>query len=212
MEIRLEQVEPWPLRDDCGDSQVWRRSVVLKSGGRILVKARSGRGKTTLLSILYGLRQDYGGRVWFDGGDIRQFRSKDWSRMRQHQFGLVFQDLQLFDDLTAWENVEIKNRLTGRCDNEQIQEMFSCLGLVDKMQQPAHRLSVGQKQRVALIRAMCQPFEVLLLDEPFSHLDLENRARARAMLRKECHARGATLVMTSLDADPEEDYDQVFDL
>ncbi|HRY47536.1 MAG TPA: ATP-binding cassette domain-containing protein [Candidatus Paceibacterota bacterium] len=212
MEIRLEQVEPWPLRGGCEDSQVWRQSLVLRSGGRYLVKARSGRGKTTLLSILYGMRRDYGGEVYFGAADIRRYRVKDWSDVRQRRLGLVFQDLQLFDDLTAWENVEIKNRLTARRRPAEIQEMFSWLGLADRMRQAAQRLSVGQKQRVALIRALCQPFEILLLDEPFSHLDPENTERGRTLIDKECRAQGATLILTSLDADPGRDYDQVYDL
>ena len=182
-------------------SEVWNRDLAFQPGERLRILARSGKGKTTLLSVLYGLRTDYRGRVHFDGADIRHYGHDAWHRLRQQQISFVFQDLQLFDELTARENVDLKNRLTVHKSAPEIQSLFEALGLADKRDAPAGRLSRGQQQRVAIIRALCQPFEWLLLDEPFSHLDQSMIDQAAAVIDDECKRRGAGLILTSLEPD-----------
>jgi ABC-type lipoprotein export system ATPase subunit len=202
VEIRLEKIEPLPLLGACDGSQVWNRPVLFSPGSLSLVKAGSGRGKTTLLSILFGMRKDYKGDAFFDGIPIRGLGHGDWSRLRTTRLSCVFQDLQLFDDLTAWQNIEIKNRLTAHKNEEEIRRLFGVLGVEDKIDAPADRLSRGQKQRIAILRALCQPFEFLLLDEPFSHLDRDNRVRTAALILEECRKKGAGLILASLEDEP----------
>lgn len=169
----------------------------------MVVHAPSGKGKTTLLSVLYGLRNDYAGQVYFDEIEIHALRLSGWSRLRKTQLSFVFQDLQLFHDLTARQNVELKNHLTAHKTQAEIGGMFEILGIAACMNEPGARLSLGQKQRVAIIRALCQPFAFLLLDEPFSHLDLENRRKAVALIREECGKQEAGYIMTNLASEAE---------
>jgi putative ABC transport system ATP-binding protein len=198
MIIRLSQVEPCPLQGNCRDSELWSQDVCLPSLSRVLVQAQSGKGKTSLLSALYGLRQDYYGGIFFDQISIRDLTLDQWTVIRRTRLAMVFQDLQLFDGLTARQNVEIKNQLTRSQSPSDITAMFETLGLSDKLDQPVAELSTGQKQRVAIIRALCQPFAWLLLDEPFSHLDAENTQRAFALISAACQKQGAGWILTCL--------------
>lgn len=201
MRIHLENVEPQPLRGEVANSEVWHRDITISAGQCLLFKAASGKGKTTLLSIIFGLRRDYQGKVTFEDADIRSFGRAEWSRVRQTQLAYVFQDFQLFDELTAWENVTLKNQLTGYRTVGDLKSMFQALGLENKIGEPVARLSRGQKQRVAVIRALCQPFAFLLLDEPFSHLDRETMGQTAALIRSECQKQGAGILLASLEAD-----------
>lgn len=186
------------MRGHCADSGVWNQEITIPAGVRILVHAPSGKGKTTLLSALYGLRRDYQGQISFAASDVRQWTPRTWSRVRQTQLSYMFQDLQLFPDLTASQNIELKNRLTAWKNQLQIDRMFEALGIADCRSVPCSCLSLGQKQRIAIIRALCQPFLFLLLDEPYSHLDQENRRQAAALIHQECEQQKAGFIMTSL--------------
>ena len=201
MEIRLNKIEPLPLQGACAGSEVWNQDHCFSQDSSVLVKSQSGKGKTTFLSVLYGLRKDYQGQVYFDGADIRECGHSRWSHLRQDRLAIVFQDLQLFSDLTAWQNADLKNRLTLRKNKAEIERMFETLGIAHRMSEPVAKLSLGQKQRVAIIRALCQPFAFLLLDEPFSHLDPENARKAAALIREERQQQGAGLIMTSVQDD-----------
>ena len=199
MEIRLDKIEPLPMQGVCAGSQVWNQPISFLQGSLSVVKAGSGRGKTTLLSILFGMRKDYQGDAFFDGIPIRGIGHTGWSRIRTTRLSCVFQDLQLFDDLTALQNIQIKNRLTAHKNEGEIRRLFGALGVEDKVDAPASRLSRGQKQRIAILRSLCQPFEFLLLDEPFSHLDRDNRIQTAALIVEECQKKGAGLILASLE-------------
>ena len=93
-------------------SEIWHSEVCFERGGRYLIEAESGTGKSSLCSYLYGQRGDYRGSILFDQSDIRDFDTNAWSEIRQTSLSILFQDLRLFGELTALENVEIKNRIT----------------------------------------------------------------------------------------------------
>lgn len=189
------------MRGAAADSEVWNRELDIPPGQCLLLKAPSGKGKTTLLSLLYGLRKDYRGRIIFDDSDIRNHGPDEWHRIRQKQLAYVFQDFQLFDELTAWQNVELKNQLSAHRTPSEMQSMFEALGIANKISAPVGELSRGQKQRVAIVRALCQPFAFLLLDEPFSHLDRETMARTAALIQGECQKQAAGILLASLEND-----------
>ena len=88
---------------------------------------------------------------------------------------MLFQELRLFTELTAWENIQLKNSLTGYKSKKEIKVWFEMFGIADKWDTPVGKMSFGQQQRVALVRALCQPFDFIFLDEPISHLDEENQ-------------------------------------
>lgn len=201
MTIRFEKMIPLPmLEQDTSGSEVWKvDSLLLEQGKSYVVEAPSGRGKTSLLSVIYGLRTDYRGVVTLNDHDITNFSLKEWSAIRKRNLSFIFQGLELFDELTAFENIRLKNELTAYHSNERILEMARMLGIEPFLKRKAGILSFGQQQRVAIIRALCQPFEFLLADECFSHMDQENSLIAYQLIRQECEARQAGIILTSLN-------------
>lgn len=201
MTIRFEKMIPLPmLEQDTSGSDVWEAdSVVFEQGKSYLIEAPSGRGKTSLLSVIYGIRKDYQGRVLMDNNPISEFSWKEWSKLRKHSFSYIFQGLELFDSLSARENILLKNSITGFKSPEKIEKMARVLGMEEFMDRKAGILSFGQQQRVAIIRALCQPFSFLLADECFSHIDLENSRIAYQLIHEECEAQGAGIILTSLN-------------
>ena len=193
-------------------SEVWLNDVEFEQGKRYLIKADSGTGKSSLLSFIYGQRGDYRGDILFNDQDIRTLTSNDWCMVRQSMVSILFQDLKLFGELSALENVEIKNRLTKRQNSRVIKGWFEELGIADKLKTRADHLSFGQQQRVALIRALCQPFNFLLLDEPISHLDDKNSDIMRDIILREATRQGAGIIATSIGKHMDIEYNKCLSL
>lgn len=193
-------------------SDIWRQQVSLEKGQTYLVEASSGTGKSSLCSFIIGYRKDYDGKILFDGKDSRGLSTKDWTELRQRHISMLFQELRLFPELTALENVEIKNSLTGFKGRKEIEGWFEALGIADKMQSPVRLLSFGQQQRVAMIRALVQPFDFLLADEPISHLDETNSQVMADIMMEEAHRQGAGIVITSIGKHMDLPYDKILKL
>lgn len=188
------------LEQDTSGSEVWEaESLLLEQGLSYVVEAPSGRGKTSLLSVIYGIRTDYQGLVHLDDRKLVSFTTREWSMIRKSKLSFIFQGLELFDDLTALENIRLKNKMTAYHSDERILEMARLLGIDPYLHRKAGILSFGQQQRVAIIRALCQPFNFLLADECFSHMDHDNSLTAYQLIREECEARNAGLILTSLN-------------
>ena len=170
--IQLHSVLPqvFAQRNDL-DSEIWKQDVTFEKGHLYLIEAESGSGKSTFCSYVLGYRHDYSGSVMFDNDVTANYKVKDWVEMRKRHISHLFQELRLFPELTALENVEIKNKITGFKTREQILKWFDMLGIADKVDAKIGRMSFGQQQRVALARILASDPEVLMLDEPFSALD-----------------------------------------
>ena len=188
------------------DSDVWHKNVELERGHFYLIEAASGTGKSSLCSYIYGYRNDYQGIICFDENNIRSLGVKDWVEIRKRSLSMLFQDLRLFTELTALENVQLKNSLTGFKKKKEIKDLFFELGIGDKMNVPVGKMSFGQQQRVALIRALCQPFDFLFMDEPISHLDEVNAKNMARIITEEAVRQGAGVVVTSIGKHLELDY------
>ena len=148
----------------------------------------------------------------FDGEDVRQYKVAQWVKLRKKHFSLLWQELRLFPELTAMENVEIKNKLTGYQKKKKIREWFEMLGISDKVDAKIGQMSFGQQQRVALIRALCQPFDFLFVDEPVSHLDDTNSEIMGRIMTEEAKKQGAGIIATSIGKHIELDYDTIYRL
>jgi ABC-type lipoprotein export system ATPase subunit len=194
------------------DSGVWTRDISFARGQLYLVEAASGRGKTSLCSYLHGSRLDYSGRVLFDDEDAARLSPAAWGKIRRSSLGIIFQGLRLFPELTALENVRLKNRLTGFRDERWIRDAFERLGIADKLNAPVAKISFGQQQRVALARGLCQPLDFLLMDEPVSHLDEENSRRAGELILEEATRTGFAVIATSIGKHVELPYHQILHL
>lgn len=197
--IYLQNVCPKVFQTlDLSDSDIWRKAISFHKGEIYLLEAASGTGKTSLCSFLYGYRNDYEGLISFDDKVIRFFQVKEWASIRKLSLSILFQDLRLFPELTAFENVQIKNNLTHHQSKKKILSFFERLGIQDKLYSKVEVLSYGQQQRVAFIRSLCQPFDFILLDEPISHLDDENASNMAELLLEETQISSAGILVTSI--------------
>lgn len=211
--IELKNVLPevFSQRDDI-HSEVWHQHVTFEKGQLYLIEAHSGTGKSSLCSYLIGYRNDYQGIICFDGKNIRNLKVGEWGGLRQNSLSLLFQELRLFPELTAYENVAIKNNLTKFKKRKQIEEWFDALGIGDKLHAKIGKMSFGQQQRVAMIRSLVQPFDFLMADEPVSHLDEENSRVMGEIMMTEAKAQGAGVIVTSIGKHISLDYDKIFRL
>lgn len=179
-------------------SQVWLQNIEFVRPNYYMVEAESGTGKSSLCSYIYGSRGDYRGKILFDGRDVSEFTIEQWCELRTRSLAYLPQEMQLFPELTVLENIEIKNRLTGCKSREWILEGLERLEISVKADVLAGKLSVGQQQRVAIIRALCQPFDFILIDEPVSHLDQRNNNIVAHLIQEEAQSNGASIIATSV--------------
>ena len=193
-------------------SEVWNHELTFEKGKLYLIEAASGRGKSTFCSYVLGYRHDYSGQVLFNDVPTSTFKVRDWVEARRLHISHLFQELRLFPELTAFENIVIKNKLTNFKSQEQIATWFEQLDMADKMHERIGRMSFGQQQRVALIRALVQPFDFLLVDEPISHLDDKNAAVMAEMMMKEAREQGAGVLVTSIGKHMDLPYERVVKL
>ena len=180
-------------------SEVWlREDVSFVRPSAYIVEAESGTGKSSLCSFVYGARTDYDGEILFDGEDVRDFSIERWCALRREALAYLPQEMRLFGELSVMDNIMVKNRLTSYRSESEVMGMLDRLELAHKAGEPAGRLSVGQQQRVAIVRALCQPFDFLLVDEPVSHLDVRNNATVASLIVEEATARQASVIVTSV--------------
>lgn len=210
--IELRHTLPQVFQGREPESQIWLQDVTFRRGETVLVEANSGTGKSSLCSYIIGYRKDYLGTILFDGKDIRSCRVSEWTSLRQHNLSLLFQELRLFPELSAMENIEIKNGLTRHKSRQEIEDWFQRLGIADKMTAKVGLMSFGQQQRVAMIRALVQPFDFLMVDEPISHLDDENGTIMGEIMMEEARRQGAGVIVTSIGKHMQLPYDKTYRL
>lgn len=216
MQIQIENLVPVPLRDKImqRSSDIWNRQVTFTPGSFTKIKAPSGTGKTTLVHYLYHIRTDYTGQVLVNSKPWTSYSKDAIAGMRQEQVSVIFQDLRILEQLTALENIELKRLMNAEpyCTADKVKEMAARLNVTHVLNQSGRTLSYGERQRVAIIRALVQPFKWLIMDEPFSHLDEENAERAAQLIAEECKARKAGFILTDLDNDTRFAYDIHYNL
>lgn len=178
---------------------IWNRELSFSKEEKIQLIAPSGSGKTSFIHFLCGLRKDYKGNILFNKKNIAGFDAEEIAGYRSSHLSIVFQDLRLFADHTAYENIHIKKILNPFCTEDSIFEMAERLGISNKLNQPAGICSYGEQQRIAIIRALQQPFDFLILDEPFSHLDENNSKKAMALIEEEVEKRNAGIILSDLE-------------
>ncbi len=202
MAFSLKQVFPLTLKDQLQkrSSELWLNDIQFAEQKYYFIEAASGKGKSTFIHSLYGIRNDYEGGIQWNNKDLKQFTKEDLSQCRTNEWSIVFQDLRLFDSLTAFENLEIKRLLTANSTATKAFEMMERLGIAPKKNQIVGTLSYGERQRLAIVRALLQPFKVILLDEPFSHLDEQNSRIAAQLILEQVQQNAATLIHVDLDA------------
>lgn len=179
-------------------SQIWLSEVTFSRPGCYLVSAESGTGKSSMCSFIYGDRTDYQGTISIGDRDARDFTADEWCLLRTRHLAYLPQEMRLFHELSVIDNLMLKNGLTDRYSEAELTHMLEALEIDGKKHEPAGRLSVGQQQRVAIIRAISQPFDFLLLDEPVSHLDRRNNDAAAALIAEAAAQAEAAVIATSV--------------
>lgn len=208
MKIELNNVKPTYMSGtEISASDIYlQKSVLFEKGKKYLIKANSGNGKTSILNFMYGSNISYDGRIDYQIDDDSSFN------LRKTKLSYVFQDYKLFPSLTIFENIILKNELTNYKSKEDIEALIKHFLLDHKRNSLVDNLSLGQRQRVAIIRAFCQPFDFLFLDEPFSHLDNANIKLITEVIEKEVSQRNAGIIMTSLENTNCFNFDKVLNL
>ena len=208
MQIRLSNLKPTYMSEaELSGSDIYlQNEVVFQKGQRYLLKANSGHGKSSVLNFIYGSNFNYTGEVSYSIEETSIFN------LRKTEISYVFQDFKLFPSLTLFENIQLKNKLTHYKSTEQIDALIEKMQLTHRRDSLVGTLSLGQRQRAAVIRALCQPFSFLLLDEPFSHLDNSNIKIIVEILNKELEERQAAVIITALDDLPFFEFDKTINL
>lgn len=199
MAIQTKQLVPRFLeKEKVERSAIWNKEFVCNKGEKIQIIAPSGSGKTSLIHFLYGLRNDYDGTITINNTNIQSLSAEAFASIRSNQVSIIFQDLRLFADHTVWQNIEIKRSLNPFHSAETIKTMAERLGIGNKLQKQVRLCSYGEQQRIAIIRALQQPFDFILMDEPYSHLDENNRKIATALIEEEAAKRNAGILLADL--------------
>ena len=199
MQIQLRKITPdFIEQEKRSTSQIWEQNISITKGEHLHIVAPSGSGKTSLMHFIYGLRKDYSGNILYGDIDIKKLSTESFSTFRRNKISIIFQDLRLFENQTVRENIEIKRILEPYHKPEEIENMAKRLGIENKLNQKIKTCSYGEQQRIAIIRSLMQPFDFLLLDEPFSHLDEVNRKKAMELIYEECGKRNAAMIFADL--------------
>ena len=199
MYLKLENLLPVYFEESKKQSsEIWGKDLQFEKGDMIKIVAPSGSGKTSLTHFVYGTRSDYSGTISYNDANIKQFSFENFATWRKDHLSIVFQDLRLFPEQTVFENIDIKRQLNPFHPSEKIQDMAERLGIGKKLTAKAKTCSYGEQQRVAVIRSLMQPFDFLILDEPFSHLDTVNRQTAMELMIEEAKAREASIILADL--------------
>lgn len=202
MTIEFNLVIPEPIQSNYNPaSEIWNQKFSLQTGTEYNINAKSGKGKSTFTQIIYGIRKDFQGDVLVDNKSIKSISNADLAKMRQEQLSILFQDLRLFTELTAKDNILVNAALNDDPPLHLINDWANQLGVAHLLERPAGLLSYGERQRIALIRALIQPFQWILLDEPFSHLDLENTEIAYSLIKQRAKEQNAGIILTTLGED-----------
>ena len=174
----------------------------INEGEFVSIVGASGAGKTTLLQIIGTLDTAHEGEVIINGTNIKKLSDKELSAFRNKQLGFVFQFHQLLPEFTALENVCIPGYIAKRNNKEveaKAKELLTKLGLQDRFHHKPNELSGGEKQRVAVARALINDPKLILADEPSGSLDSENKKELHSLLRKLCDDYGLTILLVTHD-------------
>ena len=175
-------------------------SLKIETGEVVAIVGSSGSGKTTLLSLLSGLDQPSSGRIWVRGQDITNKSEDELAPVRNQTVGFVFQSFHLVPSLTAIENIMFPAELGGDPQAYiKAESLMKRVGIWDRTDNFPHQLSGGEKQRVAICRALINQPEILFADEPTGNLDSANSAEILELLFELHREQGTTLVLVTHD-------------
>jgi putative ABC transport system ATP-binding protein len=199
--IQLQNVKKVFITDEVETHALSSIHLEIHKGEYVSIAGPSGCGKTTLLSILGLLDAPTEGEYLLNGEPVADLSASDRARIRNREFGFIFQAFNLIGDLTVYENVELPLTYRGISSSERKKRVQEALERVEMAHRTKHypfQLSGGQQQRVAVARAIAGRPSTLLADEPTGNLDSANGEAVMDLLR-ELHREGATIVIVTHD-------------
>lgn len=196
--FRTEEVETKALNEI---------SLEVKQGEFVTIMGASGCGKSTLLNIVGLLDDVTSGSYQLLGKEIRGLKESEKSKIRKQNIGFVFQNFNLIDELSVYDNIElplIYNNVSASERKKKVEVMAERLAISHRLKHFPQQLSGGQQQRVAVARALINDPKIILADEPTGNLDSKNGNEVMELLT-DLHANGATILMVT-----HSDYDASF--
>jgi putative ABC transport system ATP-binding protein len=173
----------------------------VRRGEFLAIMGSSGCGKSTLLHMLGLMAPPDEGRLALDGREVAASSAGQRTLLRRTQVGFVFQRFNLLSELTAAGNVEVSLRVRGLRGDGQVGGLMESLGVQHLARRKPSQMSIGEQQRVAVVRALAHRPALLLADEPTGNLDSENSESLLALFRRLNEAQGQTIVMITHSAD-----------
>lgn len=174
-------------------------SLNVERGDIVIIKGPSGIGKTTFLNILSGIDLPDKGEVLIDSKDITKMNENERAKFRLKKIGLIFQSINLIDDLSVVENIALPLKLAGKDWKKRVNELLEYLKIEDIKHSFPSELSGGEQQRVAIARAIANEPEILIADEPTSNLDDKNTENIVNLLKKINEDMGVSIVIATHD-------------
>jgi putative ABC transport system ATP-binding protein len=178
-------------------------SFSVEEGEYVGVMGASGSGKTTLLNCISTIDTVTAGHIFIDGRDITEMGQKSLAAFRRESLGFIFQDFNLLDTLTAYENIALALTIRKRPAREidaRVKEAAEILGISEALHRYPYQMSGGQKQRVAGARALITDPALILADEPTGALDSKSARALLESFRRLVRERNATILMVTHDA------------
>ena len=175
-------------------------SFEIKKGEMVLICGKSGAGKTTVLKLIFGEEKPTLGKVFFEGEEVSQVDREELSKLRR-KIGVVFQDYKLLKQKNCFENLSFVMETTGFTDEEikrDVPKVLELVGLEEKIENFPQELSAGEKQRLAIARALVHRPKVILADEPTGNLDIYNTLEILKIFQK-INEMGTTVVLATHD-------------
>ncbi|HIB65445.1 MAG TPA: ABC transporter ATP-binding protein [Phycisphaerales bacterium] len=190
-------------REDAPDVEALRGvDLEVAAGEFVAVTGPSGCGKSTLLTVLSGLDMPTSGSVVIAGRDVTSSSEQELAELRNKEIGFVFQSFHLVSSMTALENVAFPAELAGEQEAiSRAERLLDQVGLSDRAHSFPHQLSGGEKQRVALCRALINQAKLIFADEPTGNLDSHNGDQVLELLIALQKEQGSSLVLVSHSSD-----------
>jgi putative ABC transport system ATP-binding protein len=188
----------------------------IEEGEKVAIIGPSGSGKTTLLNILSGIIIAETGYVEFNGHQINSMTDSELRNIRINQIGFVFQDFKLLEYLSVYDNILLPYRINSSMPGvsgkgERVKELCEHLGVGDKLSKFPKHLSHGEKQRIAISRALINDPPLVLADEPTGNLDPENKTKILEILFKMSDANNSTLITVTHDHELLSGFNRIID-
>ena len=187
----------------------------LNSGQQVALQGQSGCGKTTFLNLISGIlqadqpinNQEPLPQIILNGTDIAKLSEQQRDQFRGNSIGYIFQTFNLLPAYTILENVLLGMHFSDIADTELAETMLIEVGLAERLNYRPSQLSVGQQQRVAVVRALAKKPNLVLADEPTGNLDSEQAHTALRLIRQICRQQNAALLLVSHDRDLLDQFD-----